>query len=169
MRSKTLSVELRDRIVSRHRSGEGYQNIYAALKFTVASIILNWKRFGTTKTLPRAGHPAKLSNSGRRALVRKVTKNPMVSLTKLQSSSLEMGEPFRRTTISAALHQSGIYGRMAGRKPLLSKRHMTALLEFAKSHLKDSDHDETKIELLGLNTYVNVIFPFVFLLICKHF
>jgi hypothetical protein len=32
MRLKELSVELRDRIVSRHRSGEGYQNISAALK-----------------------------------------------------------------------------------------------------------------------------------------
>ncbi|XP_042173707.1 zinc finger and SCAN domain-containing protein 2 [Oncorhynchus tshawytscha] len=31
-RSKELSVELRDRIVSRHRSGEGYQKISAALK-----------------------------------------------------------------------------------------------------------------------------------------
>ena len=38
-----------------HRSGEGYQNISAALKVpknTVASIILKWKKFGTTKTLP---------------------------------------------------------------------------------------------------------------------
>jgi hypothetical protein len=43
MRSKELSVELRERIVSRHRSGEGYQYISAALnvpKNTVASIIL---------------------------------------------------------------------------------------------------------------------------------
>ena len=43
MRSKQLSVELRDRTVSRHRSGEGYQNIYVALKVpknTVTSIIL---------------------------------------------------------------------------------------------------------------------------------
>ena len=39
------------------------------------------------RTLPRAGRPAKLSNWGRRALVRaldkEVTKNPMVSLTEL--------------------------------------------------------------------------------------
>jgi hypothetical protein len=43
MRFKELSVELRDSIVSRHRSGEGYQNISAALKVaknTVPSIIL---------------------------------------------------------------------------------------------------------------------------------
>ena len=81
-----MSVELRDRIVSRHRSGEGYQIISAALqvpKNTVASIILKWKKFGTTKTLPRAGNPAELSNRGRRALVREVTKNPMVTLIEI--------------------------------------------------------------------------------------
>ena len=139
-----MSVDLRDRIVSRHRSGESYQNISAALKVpknTVTSIIIKWKKFGTTKTLPRAGHPVKLSNQGRRALAREVTKNPMVTLTELQSSSVEMGE-LSRTTISAANHQSGLYGRVVRRKPLLSKGDMTARLEFAKRHLKDSDHEK---------------------------
>jgi hypothetical protein len=101
-------------------------------KNTVASIILKWKKFGTTKTLPRAVCPTKLSNRGRRALIREVSKNPMVTLTELPSSSVEMGEPSRGTTISAALHQSGLYGRLARQKPLLSKRHMTSHLEFAK-------------------------------------
>jgi transposase len=101
----------------------------AALKVpqkTKASIILKWKKFGTTTTLPRAGRPAKLSIQERRALIRDVTKNPMVTLTELQSSSVEKGKPSRRTTISAALHQSG---RVARWKPLLSKRHITAHLE----------------------------------------
>jgi hypothetical protein len=39
----------------------------------------------------QAGHLAKLSNQGRRALVREVTKNLMVTLRELQSSSVEMG------------------------------------------------------------------------------
>ena len=60
----------------------------------------------------------------------------MITLTELQSSTVEMGEPSRRTSISAALHQLGLYGREARRNPLLSKRHMTACLEFAKKHLK---------------------------------
>ena len=80
----------------RHRSGEGYQSIYAALKVpknTVTSIILKWKKFGTTKTLPRAGRPAKLVNQGRRAFVREMTKNSMVTLTELQSSFVEIGAP----------------------------------------------------------------------------
>ncbi len=69
-----------------------------------------------------------------------------------------MGESCRKSTITAALHQSGLYGRVARRKPLLSARHMKARMEFAKKHLKDSKmvtnkilwSDETKIELLAL-------------------
>ena len=53
-------------------------------KNTVDSIILKWKKFGSTKTLPKKGCPDKLSNRGRRALVREVTKNPMVTLTALE-------------------------------------------------------------------------------------
>jgi hypothetical protein len=75
-------------------------------------------------------------------LVREVNKNLMVTLTELQSFSGD-----RRTTISAA----GLYGRVARLKPLLSKRHMTARMEFAKGHLKILWPDETKIELFGLN------------------
>ena len=75
-----MSVELQDRIVSRQRSGEGFQNISAALKVpkNIVAIILKWKKFGTTKTLPRAGHLAKLSNRGRE--VREVIKNLMATL-----------------------------------------------------------------------------------------
>ena len=163
MRSKELPEELRDRIVARHRSGQGYKKISAALKVpksTVASIILKWKKFGTTRTLPRTGRPAKLSIRGRRALVREVKRNPKITLAELQRCSGKMGQSSRKTTITAALHQSGIYGRVARRKPLLSAKHMKARLEFARKHLKDSQtlrnkilwSDETKIELFGLNS-----------------
>ena len=142
MRSTKLSVELRDRLCSSIDLGKGTK--------TALKVI--------TKILPSAGLPAKRNNRGRRALVREVTKNSMVTLTELQSSSMEMGAPSRRTTISAAHHHSGLYGSVARRKPLFSKRHMTARLEFAKRHLKDFQtmrnkilwSDETKIELFGL-------------------
>ncbi|KAL0156514.1 hypothetical protein M9458_047760 [Cirrhinus mrigala] len=155
MRSKELPEELRDRIVARHRSGQGYKKISAAHKVpksTVASIILKWKTFGTTRTLPRAGRPTKLSYRGKRALVREVKKNPKITVAELQRCSREMGESCRKSTITAALHQSGLYG--------LSARHMKARMELAKKHLKDSKmvrnkilwSDETKIELFGLNS-----------------
>jgi hypothetical protein len=60
-----------------------------------------------------------------------------------------MGEPSRRATISAALYQISLYGRLARRKLLLSNRHLTACLEFAKRHLKTQTMrnkiDETNI------------------------
>ncbi len=94
------------------------KTISAALKVpksTVASIILKWKTFGTTRTLPRAGRPAKLSYRGRRALVREVKKNPKITVADLQRCIREMGESCRKSTITAAL-----YSRVARRKPLLS-------------------------------------------------
>ena len=88
MRSKELPKELRDRIVARHRSGQGYNRTSAALKVpksTVASVILKWNKFGTSRILPRPGsRPAKLLNHGRRASVREVKKNPEITVAELQ-------------------------------------------------------------------------------------
>ena len=145
MRSKELPKELRDRIVARHRSGQGYKRISAALKVpksTVASIILKWKKFGTTRTLPRPGRPAKLSNRGRRALVREVKKNPKITVAELQRCIREMGESSTKSTITAALHQSGLYGRVARRKPLLSARHMKARIVCQKTHEGLPDYEK---------------------------
>ena len=90
-----------------------------------------------------------------------MTKHPMVTLTKLHSFSVEMGEPSRRTTISAALHQSGLYGRVVRRKPLLNKRHLTARLEFAKRHLRPRETTfsglmKPRFEPFGLNVKCHV-------------
>ena len=82
MMSNELSVELETALSRGTNLGKGTKKISAALKVpknTVAYIILKWNKFGTTKTLPRVGRPAKLSNRGRRALVREVTKNPIVT------------------------------------------------------------------------------------------
>ena len=108
-----------------------------------------WKKFGTTRTLPRAGRPSKLSNRGRRASVREVTKNLMVTLSELQHSSVEWGEPSRRTNISAAIHQSGLYGRVVRRKPLHSKRYKAqnapeGLSDHEKQHPLVSCLEETR-------------------------
>ncbi|KAI3357230.1 hypothetical protein L3Q82_015687 [Scortum barcoo] len=43
-----------------------------------------------------------------------VTKNPIVTLSELQRTSVERGEPSRRTNISVAIHQSGLYVKHGG-------------------------------------------------------
>ncbi len=154
MRSKELPAELRDRIVSRHRSGGGYKTISAALKVpksTVASIILKWKKFGTTRTIPRAGHPAKLSNWWRRALSRMVTKNLMVTLVELHDHicrlrNLQKDKHHCNTVVCC--------GGVAKLNPLLSEDHMKTHLEFAKQHLKDPSDSEKQDSpgLMNLNS-----------------
>ena len=61
------------------------------LCFTLSWLNDDTDNIGTTKTLPRAGRLAKLSNQGKRALVREVTKITLVTLTELQNSAVEMG------------------------------------------------------------------------------
>ena len=83
----------------------------------------------------------------------------MTTLIEQQSSLAEMREPDRRTTISAALNKSRLYGRVARRNPPLRKWHKTACLEFAKRHVEDSENlrerilwfDEMKVELFVMN------------------
>ena len=66
MRLKELSVELQDRIGSRHRSEDGYQHISAELKVpkNTVAIIIKWKKFGTTKILPRVGQTEQSGEKG---------------------------------------------------------------------------------------------------------
>ena len=124
-----MSIELRDRIGSKHRSGEGCQNISAALKVpknTVASIILKWKRFATTKPLPRAGR------SGEKGLGQGGDQEPNAHADRAPEILCGDGSTFQKDNHLCILPQSGLYGKVARRKPLLSKKQMTARLEFPK-------------------------------------
>ena len=127
MRSKELFTELRDRIVSRNRSGEGYQQVSTALKApknTVASIILKWKKFGTSKTLFRACPPGQTEQSGQ-GLGQGGDQEPDGHSDRALEFPCGDGRTFQKV-------KSCLYGRVARWKPLLSKRQMTSRLEFAR-------------------------------------
>ena len=110
--------------MSRHRSGKCTKTLlkHWTSPRTVVSIILKWKKFGTGQT----------EQSGEMGLGQGGDQEPDGHFGR--APEFLCG----RTTISAALHQSGLYSRVARRTPLLSKRYMTARLEFAKRLLKDS-------------------------------
>ncbi|XP_061087785.1 uncharacterized protein LOC133122096 isoform X2 [Conger conger] len=111
-KSKELPVKLRDKIVQRHISGDGYKKISRSLNIsssTVESIIRKWKVHRTTETLPRSGCPSKLSNQARNRLVSEATVRPTVTLKELKSSIAEMGVNVSESTISRSLHKAGLY------------------------------------------------------------
>lgn len=76
-----------------------------------------------------------------------MTKIPMATLVELHRSFVERGETYRRTTITATLHGSEIYGRVATWKPLLSVKR-------AKKHLKDSQTVRSNIGLMNLKHHI---------------
>ncbi len=141
----------------RHRSGEGYKKNLLHCRFpksTVASIILKWKKFGTTRTLTRAGCPAKLSNWWRRALSRLVTKNLMVHSSWAPWSYMQMGETYRSTNITATLHRSGLYGGVAKLNPL-QWRHMK-ILGISKTTPKGPSDSEKQDSLVWWTSILSI-------------
>lgn len=65
----------------------------------MGTIIVKWRKFETTRSLAGTDRPGKPSNWSTRTLVREVTQNPMTTLTDLQNTSVEIGEPVGRTGV----------------------------------------------------------------------
>src|SRR4029434_6793126 len=113
MKTKDHSKQLREKVIEKYRSGEGYK-MSKALNIpwnSVKSIIKKWKEYGPCVNLPRAGRPHKLSDRARSRLVREATKTPMTTLKEFQASAADMGETLHTTTVAQVLHQSKLHGR----------------------------------------------------------
>jgi hypothetical protein len=109
----------------------------AALKVpknTVASIILKWKKFGTTKTLPRSGHSGQTEQLGEKCLGQGGDQEPDGHSVRALQFLCGDGRTFQKDNHLCS--SPPIRTSLARWKPLLSKRHMTARLELAKRHLK---------------------------------
>ena len=158
-----MAEDIRRNLITKHRERKGAKMIAKMLHMPVPmvkSIIMKWKKTRTVSTLARSGRPQKMSERLSRKLVREATIKPGVTLNDLKDFAAEAGTEVHKSTISRALHKTGLYGRVARKKPLLKKNHLKARLEFANRHLNESPEfwkhilwsDETKIELFGLNT-----------------
>ena len=68
----------------------------------------------------------------------------MVTMDAQQRSTAQVGVSVHRTIIHHALDKSGHYGRVAKRKQLLKENHKNSRLQFARSHVGDTDNVEKK-------------------------
>jgi len=133
MKTKKLSKQVRDKVVD--KSGLGYKKISKSLMIPqsiIKSIIFKCKEHGTTTNLPREGHPPKLTDRARRALIREAAQRPKVTLKELQSSTAETGVSVHRTTKRHTLHRAGLYERVARKSHYLVlkiRRHVLSLPE----------------------------------------
>ncbi|MGH0164277.1 UNVERIFIED_CONTAM: hypothetical protein FKN15_046784 [Acipenser sinensis] len=135
MKTKEHSKQIRNKVLQKHQSGVGYKNISKALNIRRSTVksTKKWREYGTTVTLSRTGRPQKLRIRARRALVREATKRPVATLKELQSSKAELGDTVHTATIARVLQKTGLYGRVAKRKPLLKKTHIKSRLVCEKA------------------------------------
>jgi hypothetical protein len=100
-------------------------------------VLIQWKKFGTNKTLPKAGRQPNCAIGGEGFLVRGVTKNPMVTLRESSRVPLRRWEslPEGQQSSQHSNNQAFMVEWPDGSHSL-GKRHMTARLEFAKRHVK---------------------------------
>ena len=123
-------------------------------------IIYEWGEFKTVATLPRGGHPTKMTAREQRRLVSEVRRNPRASAKDLQQYLAHANISVHTSTIRKTLNKNGVHGRNPLRKPLLTEKNIAARRKFAKDHLDVPQQfsqnilwtDETKIELFGRNT-----------------
>uniref|UniRef100_A0A3B4TRY4 Transposase Tc1-like domain-containing protein n=1 Tax=Seriola dumerili TaxID=41447 RepID=A0A3B4TRY4_SERDU len=161
-RGKEISEDMKKSVVTAHQSGDGYKTISKRFQLnpsTVRQIIYKWRAFNMTATLPRSGRPSKLSPRATRKIISQVKANPHITSTELQTSLVASGTNVHASTIRRKLNSHGIHGRVARRKPLLSKKNKAARFNFAKEHLDKPEAfwesilwtDESKVELFGHN------------------
>ncbi len=166
---REMSQDLRKKIISLHKKGEGYKKISKALLIsqnTVAKVVQTFKKDGTvTISQRRPGRPRKLTPCQEHLLMRRVEENRHASSLQLSKEvESQTGVTISRDTIRRTLQRNGMHGCRPRKKPLLKPRHKKALLEFARAHAdKDEDYwdsilwsDETKINVFGTDGFTTV-------------
>ncbi len=167
---REMSQDLRKKIMSLHKKGEGYKKISKALLIsqnTVAKVVQTFKKDGTaTISQRRPGRPRKLTPRQERLLMRRVEENRHASSLQLSNEvESQTGVTISRDTIRRTLQRNGMHGCRPRKKPLLKPRHKKARLEFARAHAdKDEDYwdsilwsDETKINVFGTDGFKTVL------------
>ncbi len=164
-----MSQDLRKKIISLHKKGEGYKKISKALLIsqnTVSKVVQTFKKDGTaTISQRRPGRPRKFTPRQERLLMRRVEENRLTSSLQLSKEvESQTGVTISRDTIRRTLQRNGMHGCRPRKKHLLKPRHKKARLEFARAHAdKDEDYwdsilwsDETKINVFGTDGFKTV-------------
>lgn len=168
MKIRELSMEERNKIISLHQKSLGYKKIHKKTKIgvsTVAYIIKKWKATGSVVNRSRRGPRRKTTRRVDRHILRRVLPNRGLSAPKITAEVEDLfGVSVSPQTIRNRLHEEGYNGRVARKKPFISKRNMKRRLDWARTHSSWTVDDwkrvlwtdESKFMLFGSDGIVRV-------------
>jgi transposase len=160
-RKPELDLVVRSSIKTLRDEGYSLRKISEKLKipFTTVQRTLNrYKEYGTLKTLSRTGRPRCTTIRLDRKIVSLIENSDRPSASDVAKKLADMNlAKITARTVQNRLNEIGLHGRMAIKKPLLTKRHIKARFEFGKKNQNWTVDDwkrvlfsdETKVNLKG--------------------
>ena len=161
---KELSLNQRVAILALRNVGFSLRAIANQVGCSRNGVAYNLKRFSETNygknRSGRTGRPGKLTPAAKRQIKITALKNRrMVLREHVECVRACMKDPVSPNTVRKALHQMGLYGRMAAKKPLLRTRNRRARLLWARAHVNWTPEqwnrvlwtDESQFMLFGTN------------------
>ena len=143
-KTKELSKDMRDRIIERHKGGQGYRNISKEMNLavsTVGNIIRKYKKYGGgTANLPRNGRPSKINERTSRWISRNVQINSFITRSEIKTDLVGVGINVSKDTISRTLYRAGFHSRSPRQVPLLKIKHVKDRLKFVETYEKKGMH-----------------------------
>ena len=161
-KSKELNVDLGQRIISFHKSGNSYitiSNRLAIPRYTVQSVIKKFKQFRTTQNLRGCGRKAKLSPTTASKMYLEVYIRSRILLKDIAKSVDTIVISINTRTVRRCFNRNVLYVNQPWWTPLHKPWHMVARFNFVETFLDKENlfgaqilnSDQRKIELLGQN------------------
>ena len=148
---KRKEIDLATRVSIQTLSDEGYSSRKIGEKLGIAYSTVNYtlKRFKSMKkhdTLPRSGRPKVTSSRIDKKIVSLVTSSDSTNASKVAEMLSELNiASISPRTVQNRLNEAGLHGRAPIKKPLLTKKHIKARLEFGLKHQEWTVEDWKKV------------------------
>ena len=146
---KHLSEFDRGQIIGAHHFGASYQQIADMIgchRDTIRRVVKKFHSTGEYKRVKGSGRPKNWSNRSARALRRSFQRGQFKTAMDVERSTAT-SSTFRRSseTIRRMLRSQGLFGRVASRKPLISRQNRLKRLKFALDHRHCTVDDWKKV------------------------
>lgn len=160
-KTSEISNDLRQKIIQFHKEGLSTRKIGERLKMghtTVQYIIRKYKKTHSVLNAARHGRPRKTNTRTDRYICQLVMKKRTSSARKIAAEvENATGTKVCAQTIRNRLNEANFGGRVARKKPFISKRNRQKRLKFAKEHVNKPDEfwdsiiwsDESKFNMFG--------------------
>jgi len=158
---RRTTIEQRELVIHHFQDGKSVRKIAEITHLSASTVQHIVERFVHENRLENKGRkaPNKIFNeSDERYIVRKVKANPKLSAPKLAAEVCgDLGKSCHPDTVRRVLHNHQLHGRVARKKPFISKKNIQSRLAFAREHInKDSTFwntvifsDESKFNIFG--------------------